>query len=114
MSGDWETTFTVTRAGVELGRPVVHARRQPDQVIEGLGIRDIQTAFLPPDGAGVVIAVSGSNRMVPLEQIAKVSMGKGPSQIQHSDGKRQISVAANAQGRSPGEVTADALALASL
>jgi HAE1 family hydrophobic/amphiphilic exporter-1 len=50
--------------------------------------------------------------MVPLEQIAKVTMGKGPSQIQHYDGKRTISVAANAQGRSPGEVTNDALKIA--
>jgi HAE1 family hydrophobic/amphiphilic exporter-1 len=58
------------------------------------------------------IAVAGSNRMVPLEQIATVTTGKGPSQIQHADGKRTISVAANAQGRSPGEVTADALKIA--
>jgi HAE1 family hydrophobic/amphiphilic exporter-1 len=50
--------------------------------------------------------------MVPLEQIAKISMGKGPSQIQHADGKRMISVSANVQGRSSGEVTADALKLA--
>jgi hydrophobic/amphiphilic exporter-1 (mainly G- bacteria), HAE1 family len=49
---------------------------------------------------------------VPLEQIATVTMGKGPSQIQHSDSKRTISVAANVQGRSPGEVTADALKIA--
>jgi HAE1 family hydrophobic/amphiphilic exporter-1 len=34
----------------------------------------------------------GSNRTVPLEQIATVTMGKGPSQIQHSDTKRTISV----------------------
>jgi HAE1 family hydrophobic/amphiphilic exporter-1 len=39
-------------------------------------------------------------------------MGKGPSTIQHANGKRTISVAANAQGRSPGEVTADALKIA--
>jgi HAE1 family hydrophobic/amphiphilic exporter-1 len=39
-------------------------------------------------------------------------MGKGPSQIQHNDGKRTISVAANVQGRSPGEVTAEAMKLA--
>jgi hydrophobic/amphiphilic exporter-1 (mainly G- bacteria), HAE1 family len=58
------------------------------------------------------IAVGGGNQMVPLEQIATVTMGKGPSQIQHNDGKRTISVAANVQGRSPGEVTADALKLA--
>jgi HAE1 family hydrophobic/amphiphilic exporter-1 len=58
------------------------------------------------------IAISGTNRIVPLDQIAKVTIGKAPSQIQHSDGKRQISVSANAQGRSPGEVTADALKIA--
>jgi hydrophobic/amphiphilic exporter-1 (mainly G- bacteria), HAE1 family len=39
-------------------------------------------------------------------------MGKGPSQIQHFDGKRTIAVAANVQGRASGEVTADALKLA--
>ena len=60
------------------------------------------------------IAVSGSNRMVPLEQIATVTMGKGPSQIQHADTKRTITVAANAQGRAPGEVTSDALKIAKL
>jgi HAE1 family hydrophobic/amphiphilic exporter-1 len=49
---------------------------------------------------------------VPLEQIATITIGKAPSQIQHSDGKRQISVSANAQGRSPGEVTDDALKIA--
>jgi hydrophobic/amphiphilic exporter-1 (mainly G- bacteria), HAE1 family len=58
------------------------------------------------------IAVAGSGRIVPLDQIATVTIGKGPSQIQHADGKRTISVSANAQGRSSGEVTADALKLA--
>ena len=80
--------------------------------------RDVSVRLHPDDrvDAGNIerlpIAVSGSNRMVPLEQIATVTMGRGPSQIQHSDGKRSISVAANAQGRSPGEVTADAMKLA--
>jgi HAE1 family hydrophobic/amphiphilic exporter-1 len=58
------------------------------------------------------IAISGTNRIVPLDQIATVTIGKAPSQIQHSNGKRTISVSANAQGRSPGEVTADALKIA--
>ena len=58
------------------------------------------------------ISVSGSNLMVPLDQIATITMGKGPAQIQHTDGKRMIAVSANAQGRSAGEVTSDALALA--
>ena len=50
--------------------------------------------------------------MVPLDQIASVTMSKGPATTQHTDGKRVITVAANAQGRSPGEVTADALKIA--
>ena len=58
------------------------------------------------------IAVSGTGMMVPLDQIAKVTMGKGPSQIQHAGGKRMMAVSANAQGRASGEVTADALKLA--
>jgi HAE1 family hydrophobic/amphiphilic exporter-1 len=59
------------------------------------------------------IAVGGSSMMVPLAQIASITMGKGPAQIQHSDGKRMIAVSANVQGRSAGEITADALQLAS-
>jgi HAE1 family hydrophobic/amphiphilic exporter-1 len=58
------------------------------------------------------IAVAGSNMMVPLNQIATITMGKGPAQIQHVDGKRMIAVSANAQGRSSGEVTSDAVKLA--
>jgi hydrophobic/amphiphilic exporter-1 (mainly G- bacteria), HAE1 family len=80
--------------------------------------RDVSVRLHPADRVDasnierLPIGVSGTNRMVPLEQIATITMGKGPSQIQHADGKRTISVAANAQGRSPGEVTADALKIA--
>ncbi|HET7729271.1 MAG TPA: efflux RND transporter permease subunit, partial [Usitatibacter sp.] len=56
--------------------------------------------------------VSGSNMMVPLDQIATISMGKGPAQIQHLDGKRMVAVTANTQGRASGEVTQDAMAIA--
>ena len=49
---------------------------------------------------------------VPLEQIATITMDKGPAQIQHLNGKRNIAVTANAQGRSAGEVTADAMRIA--
>jgi multidrug efflux pump subunit AcrB len=58
------------------------------------------------------IAVTGSQMMVPLDQIAKITMGKGPSGIEHKNGKRTITVSANAQGRSNGEVTDDAMKLA--
>jgi len=58
------------------------------------------------------IPVMGTNQMVPLDQIARITMGKGPSDIEHSGGKRTITVSANAQGRSNGEVTGDAMKLA--
>ena len=105
---DAAQALRVAFAGVEVGDWVdpagetrdVSVRLHPDDRVDASNIERLP------------IAVSGSNRMVPLEQIATVTMGKGPSQIQHADGKRTISVAANAQGRSPGEVTADALKLA--
>ncbi len=58
------------------------------------------------------ITVPGTNMVVPLNQIATVSMGVGPAQIQHLNGRRMIAVSANAQGRASGDVTKDALALA--
>ena len=105
---DAAQALRVAFAGVEVGDWVdpsgetrdVSVRLHPDDRVDASNIERLP------------IAVSGSNRMVPLEQIATVTMGKGPSQIQHADGKRTISVAANAQGRSSGEVTAEALALA--
>ncbi len=105
---DAAQALRVAFAGVEVG----------DWIDPKGEARDVSVRLHPDDrvDAGNIerlpIAVSGSNLMVPLEQIATVTMGKGPSQIQHADGKRTISVAANAQGRSPGEVTADALKLA--
>ena len=50
--------------------------------------------------------------MVPLEQIATVTIDKGPAQIQHLDGRRTITVSANVEGRAAGEVTADAMKIA--
>ncbi len=105
---DAAQALRVAFAGVEVG----------DWVDPSGETRDVAVRLHPQDrvDAGNIerlpIAVSGSNRMVPLEQIATVTMGKGPSQIQHNDGKRTISVAANVQGRSPGEVTTEALKLA--
>ncbi|MFG6413432.1 efflux RND transporter permease subunit [Roseateles sp. DC23W] len=80
--------------------------------------RDVAIRLHPADRVDAAnierlpIAVSGTNRMVPLDQIATVTMGKGPGQIQHGDGKRTITVSANAQGRSAGEITTEAVKLA--
>jgi hydrophobic/amphiphilic exporter-1 (mainly G- bacteria), HAE1 family len=106
--GDAAQALRVAFAGVEVGDWVdptgetrdVAVRLHPDDRIDASNIE-----HLP-------VAVGGSNMMVPLDQIAKITMGKGPAQIQHSDGKRMIAVSANAQGRSPGEVTADAMKIA--
>ncbi len=107
-AADAAQALRVAFAGVEVG----------DWVDPTGETRDVSVRLHPSDRVDAAnierlpVAVGGSNRMVPLEQIATVTMGRGPSQIQHSDGKRQISVAANVQGRSSGEVTADALKLA--
>ena len=105
---DAAQALRVAFAGVEVGDWIdpsgeardVAVRLHPDDRVEASHIERLP------------ITVAGSGRWVPLEQIATVTMGRGPSQIQHADGKRTISVAANVEGRSPGEVTTAALALA--
>ncbi len=106
--GDAAQALRVAFAGVEVGDWIdptgetrdVAVRLHPDDRVDASNIE-----HLP-------IAVTGTNVMVPLDQIANVTMGKGPAQIQHLDGKRMVAVAANTQGRASGEVTADALKLA--
>ncbi|MDN3921625.1 efflux RND transporter permease subunit [Roseateles violae] len=106
--GDAATALRVAFAGVEVG----------DWVDPSGVTRDVAVRLAPADRVDasnierLPISVSGTGMMVPLEQIATVTMGKSPAKIQHADGKRMMSVSANVQGRSPGEVTLDALALA--
>jgi multidrug efflux pump subunit AcrB len=106
--GDAATALRVAFAGIEVG----------DWVDPTGETRDVAVRLAPEDRVGtenierLPIAVGGSNMMVPLDQIAKITMGKGPSAIEHKDGKRVVRVSANAQGRSNGEVMDDALKLA--
>jgi multidrug efflux pump subunit AcrB len=106
--GDAATALRVAFAGIEVG----------DWVDPTGETRDVAVRLHPDDRVAtenierLPIAVTGSNMMVPLDQIAKITMGKGPSTIEHKDGKRIIAVSANVQGRSNGEVTADAMKLA--
>jgi hydrophobic/amphiphilic exporter-1 (mainly G- bacteria), HAE1 family len=105
---DAAQTLRVAFAGIEVGDWV-------DTVGE---TRDVAVRLSPEDRVDasnierLPIAVSTTGRVVPLDQIATVTAGLSPSQIQHNDGKRSLAVSANAQGRSPGEVTAAALKLA--
>jgi hydrophobic/amphiphilic exporter-1 (mainly G- bacteria), HAE1 family len=107
-ANDAAQALRVAFAGVEVG----------DWVDPSGEARDVAVRLHPDDRVSaenierLPIAVSGSNQLVPLDQIATVTMGRGPSQIQHLNGKRMIAVSANAQGRASGEVTADALKIA--
>ena len=106
--GDAAQALRVAFAGVEVGDwvdPVgqsrdVAVRLHPEDRIDASNIE-----HLP-------VAVGGSNMMVPLEQIANITLDKGPAQIQHLSGKRTITVSSNVQGRASGEVTDEAKKLA--
>lgn len=105
---DAAQALRVAFAGVEVG----------DWVDPTGESRDVAVRLHPDDRVSaenierLPISVTGTSEMVPLDQIATISMGKGPSGIEHKNGKRSIAVSANAQGRSNGEVTADAMKLA--
>lgn len=105
---DAAQALRVAFAGVEVG----------DWVDPTGESRDVAVRLHPDDRVSaenierLPISVAGTSEMVPLDQIATISMGKGPSGIEHKNGKRSIAVSANAQGRSNGEVTADAMKLA--
>jgi len=107
-AGDIAQSLRVAFAGVEVG----------DWVDPNGESRDVAVRLSPEDRVSaeniehLPIPVTGTNVMVPLDQIATVSMGKGPAKIEHMDGKRTIAVSANAQGRAAGEVTADAMKIA--
>jgi hydrophobe/amphiphile efflux-1 (HAE1) family protein len=106
--GDAASALRVAFAGIEVG----------DWVDPTGQSRDVAVRLAPEDRVGtdnierLPIPVAGTNMMVPLDQIAKITMGKGPASIAHRDGKRVVTVTANAQGRSNGEVMADAMKLA--
>ncbi len=105
---DAAQTLRVAFAGVDAG----------DWIDPTGEARDVSVRLAPDDRVDAAnierlpIAIAGSDRMVPLEQIATVTMGKAPSTIQHADSKRMVVVTANVQGRSSGEVTADAMKIA--
>jgi HAE1 family hydrophobic/amphiphilic exporter-1 len=106
--GDAAQALRVAFAGVEVGDwvdPTGESRDVAVRLHPGDRIDASNIEHLP-------VAVGGSNMMVPLEQIATITLDKGPAQIQHLDGNRTITVSSNAQGRAPGEVTEDAKKLA--
>ena len=107
-ASDAAQTLRIAFAGIEAG----------DWVDPTGETRDVAVRLHPDDRVSksnlerLPISVGGTNQMVPLDQIATITMGKGPSTIEHTNGKRTITVSANAQGRSSGEVITDAKKLA--
>ena len=105
---DAAQALRVAFAGVEVGDWVDPVGESRDVAVR-LRAEDRVTAsnieHLP-------VAVAGTSMMVPLEQIATVTLDKGPAQIQHLDGRRTVTVSANVERRAAGEVTADAMKIA--
>ena len=107
-TGDAAQALRVAFAGIEVG----------DWVDPNSETRDVALRLHPDDRRNIAsleslpLVPGGSNTVVPLEQIAKVRMDKAPARISHIDGKRAVTVTANVQGRSEGEVIGDAMKLA--
>ncbi|WP_338848148.1 efflux RND transporter permease subunit [Massilia sp. W12] len=106
-ANDAAQALRVAFAGVEVG----------DWIDPSGETRDVAVRLHPQDRVSLEnierLPISiGQGNSIPLSQIADISIGKGPAKIAHKNGKRTISVSANAEGRSPGEITQDAVALA--
>jgi HAE1 family hydrophobic/amphiphilic exporter-1 len=99
---DAAQTLRVAFAGVEVGDWV-------DPVGES---RDVSVRLSPEDRLDasniehLPIAVAGSDMMVPLEQIATITIDKGPARIQHYNGRRTVTVSSNVkEGIAAGTIT---------
>jgi HAE1 family hydrophobic/amphiphilic exporter-1 len=69
---------------------------------------NLETLPIPVGTSGVGGASAGTSpTTVPLRQIAEVRPSTGPAQIDHLDREKIVTVGANIQGRSLGEVSAD-------
>ena len=105
---DAAQTLRVAFAGVEVG----------DWVDPTGESRDVAVRLSPEDRLDasniehLPISVTGTNMMVPLEQIATITIDKGPARIQHYNGKRTVTVSANVQGVDAGTVTKEAKKIA--
>ncbi len=105
---DAAQTLRVAFAGVEVGDWV-------DPIGQS---RDVAVRLAPEDRVSaeniehLPINVTGTSMMVPLEQIASITMDKGPARIQHLNGKRTVTVAANVEGVDAGKVTKQAQEIA--
>ncbi|MCB1588709.1 MAG: efflux RND transporter permease subunit, partial [Xanthomonadales bacterium] len=104
---DAATALRVAFAGVEVG----------DWVDPAGETRNVAVRLSPEDRAAAadlesLPIIAAGNQIIPLSQIATVTMGTGPAAIEHFNRENTIAVTANVQGRSFGEVFGEAMALA--
>jgi multidrug efflux pump subunit AcrB len=105
---DAAQTLRVAFAGVEVGDwvdPVGESRDVAVRLSREDRLDASNIEHLP-------IAVAGSDMMVPLEQIATITLDKGPAQIQHYNGKRTVTVSANVHNIDAGALTKQAMEIA--
>jgi cobalt-zinc-cadmium resistance protein CzcA len=96
-------------AAVEAGG----AGRVVGTVFEGqrrfsLAVRLNQNSGLNPDQFGAIPVAAKDNMLIPLAQVANVSVQEGPAQVSREDIQRRIVVQGNVRGRDIGSFIADA------
>ena len=104
---DAANALRVAFAGVEVGDWV-----DPTGETRNVAVRLAPEDRLQAADLESLPVITAGNHVVPLRQIATVTLGKGPAAIEHFGREPTIAVMANVQGRSFGEVFEDAMKLA--
>jgi HAE1 family hydrophobic/amphiphilic exporter-1 len=92
-SGDWVDPTGQTRD--------VMVRLRPEARREAADVGRLPLLLPPAEGAGP--------RVIPLASIASIEPSLGPARIEHLDRERVVTVGANTEGRSLGEVMTDVM-----
>ena len=104
-TGDWvdptgKTRDVTVRLAPEARQSVSNLEQVPIVLSQG-------TAGTPTTSGIPSVGTSSAGAVVPLGQIADVTAGLGPAEIDHLDQDRVINVECNTQGRALGEVSQD-------
>ena len=106
--GQLATTLRFAFAGVESGTwvdPSGISRSVRVRLAPGTRERQRDLAALPI----IVNGANGTTSFVPLEQVASITSGNGPAQIDHYQRKRVVTVGANVVGAAMGNVAQDVM-----
>ncbi len=104
---DAATALRVAFAGVEVGDWI-----DPTGETRNVAVRLAPEDRLAAEDLETLPIIAAGNTIIPLKQIATVSLGTSPAAIEHFNRENTIAVTANVQGRSFGEVFGEAMALA--